>query len=63
MSELYKKMVYEAIAAQRADFSTIDKNRGKEFKIKDAESYVKVVGDMKLWMDKHNLFLICMLIL
>ncbi|MPL83204.1 hypothetical protein SDC9_29471 [bioreactor metagenome] len=47
MLELYKKMISEAIAAQRADVSTVKKNRGKEFKIKDAESYVKVAGDMK----------------
>lgn len=47
MLELYKKMVNEAIAAQRADVSTVKKNRGKEFKVKDAASYVKVAGDMK----------------
>jgi hypothetical protein len=47
MSELYKKMIDEAIAAQRADVETVKKNRGKEFKIKDAESYVKVARNMK----------------
>ena len=47
MTELYKKMVNEAIAAQRADVATVKKNRGKEFKVKDAESYVKVAGAMK----------------
>ena len=40
-------MVDEAMAAQRADVTTIKKNRGSEFKIKDSESYVKVAGNMK----------------
>ncbi|MBZ9571008.1 DUF2193 domain-containing protein [Methanobrevibacter sp. TMH8] len=47
MSEIYKKMVNESIEAQRADVNTVKKNRGKQFKIKDSESYVKVAGDMK----------------
>lgn len=47
MSELYKKMIDESIAAQRADVDAVKKNRGKEFKIKDAENYVNVAKDMK----------------
>lgn len=47
MSELYKKMINEAIAAQKADVETISKNRGGEFKIKDTESYVNVSKNMK----------------
>lgn len=47
MRDLFKKMVDESIAAQRADVDTIKKNRGKEFKIKDAESYAKVASQMK----------------
>lgn len=46
MSELYKKMIKEAMAAQRADVSTIKKNRGTDFKVKDSESYLNVVKDM-----------------
>ena len=47
MKELHEKMVKEAIAAQRADVETIKKNRGKDFKLKDSESYVKVANEMK----------------
>ena len=47
MKELYKKMVSEAIAAQRADVNTVKKNRGKDFKLKDSEAYVKVANEMK----------------
>lgn len=47
MKELYKKMVNEAIAAQKADVDTVKKNRGKDFKLKDTESYVKVANEMK----------------
>ncbi len=47
MSDIYEKMINEAIAAQRADVDTIKKNRGKNFKVKDAESYVKVANQMQ----------------
>ena len=40
-------MVNEAITAQRADVDTIKKNRGKNFKLKDTDSYVKVANEMK----------------
>ena len=46
MSELYEKMVREALAAQRADVDTINKNRGGKFKITDTKAYLDVVNDM-----------------
>ena len=42
MRELFEKMIDESMAAQRADIDTIKKKRGTDFKIKDAEPYVKV---------------------
>ena len=47
MSELYEKMVNEAMAAQKADVETVKNKRGTEFKITDTEAYVNVVKDMK----------------
>ena len=47
MSELYEKMVNEAIMAQKADVETIKKNRGGKFKISDTKAYVDVVDKMK----------------
>jgi hypothetical protein len=47
MSELYEKMVNEAVMAQKADVETIKKNRGGKFKISDTKAYVDVVDDMK----------------
>ena len=46
MSEIYKKMVKEALAAQRADVETVSKNRGGKFKIKDTKPYLDVVNEM-----------------
>ena len=46
MSEIYKKMVTEAMAAQRADVDTIKKNRGGKFKITDTKPYLDVVNEM-----------------
>lgn len=46
MSEIYKKMIDEAMAAQRADVETIKVNRGKDFKIKDTKAYVDVANKM-----------------
>ncbi|MDR2967541.1 MAG: DUF2193 domain-containing protein [Methanobacteriaceae archaeon] len=46
MKELYEKMINEAITAQKADVNTVKKNRGKDFKLKDTESYVKVANNM-----------------
>ncbi len=47
MSEIYEKMVNEAIMAQKADVETIKKNRGEKFKISDTKAYVDVVDGMK----------------
>lgn len=45
MRELFEKMIDESMAAQRADIDTIKKKRGTDFKIKDAEPYVKVASN------------------
>ncbi|MGL6299235.1 MAG: DUF2193 family protein, partial [Methanobacteriaceae archaeon] len=47
MMELYKKMINEAMAAQKADVATIKANRGKDFKIADTKAYVDVANKMK----------------
>ena len=47
MSELYRKIIAEAMAAQRADVETIKKKRGTTFTLADAEPYVKAVRKMK----------------
>jgi len=47
MSELYKKIIAEAMAAQRADVETIKKKRGTAFSLTDAEPYVAAVKKMK----------------
>ncbi|MDO9538666.1 MAG: DUF2193 domain-containing protein [Methanocalculus sp.] len=46
MSELYKKIITEAMAAQRADVETIKKKRGTKFTLADAEPYVNAVKKM-----------------
>lgn len=46
MSEIYEKMVNEAIAAQKADVETIKNNRGGKFKITDTKAYLDVVNKM-----------------
>ena len=47
MSEaVWKKMIKEAIAAQKADIGVIREKRGKDFKITDAEPYVNAVKGM-----------------
>ena len=46
MFEIYKKMVKEAISAQKADLNTIKKNRGKKFKVTDTKAYLDVVNKM-----------------
>jgi hypothetical protein len=46
MSELYRKMIAEAMAAQRADVETIKKKRGTKFTLADAEPYVNAVRKM-----------------
>lgn len=47
MSELYKKMINEAIMAQKADVNTIKKYRGQNFKIEHTKSYVDVANRME----------------
>ena len=47
MSELYKKMVNEAMAAQHADVGMIKKKRGQAFVIEDAKAYLDAVKMMK----------------
>lgn len=46
MMEIYKKMVKEAMSAQRADLNAIKKNRGKKFKVTDTKAYLDVVNEM-----------------
>ena len=47
MSELYRKMVEEAMAAQRADVETVKRKRGQSFEVEDAKAYLDVVNKMK----------------
>lgn len=47
MTELYKKMVDEAISAQRADVETVKRKRGQSFVIEDTRAYLEVVNEMK----------------
>jgi hypothetical protein len=46
MSEIYKKMVQEAMAAQRADVSVLKEKRGTTFKLSDAKPYLDAVEKM-----------------
>ena len=47
MKELYKKMIDEAMAAQRADVETVKKKRGEAFVIDDAKAYLNAAKKMK----------------
>ncbi len=47
MSELYEKMINEAIMAQKADVETVKKYRGQDFKIEHTKSYVDVANNME----------------
>jgi hypothetical protein len=47
MSELYEKMINEAIAAQKADVNTVKKYRGHEFKMEHTKAYVDVANKME----------------
>ncbi|AUB55849.1 hypothetical protein BK007_07440 [Methanobacterium subterraneum] len=47
MAELYKKMVQEAMMAQKADVETIKNKRGTQFRIKDTKAYLDVVEKME----------------
>jgi len=46
MSELYRKIIAEAMGVQRADVETIKKKRGSECVLTDAEAYVEAVKKM-----------------
>ncbi|HWQ63850.1 MAG TPA: DUF2193 domain-containing protein [Methanospirillum sp.] len=47
MKELYEKMIREAMAAQRADVSTVQKKRGTLFSMSDAKPYLDAVSGME----------------
>jgi len=47
MSELYRKMVEEAMMAQRADVEAVKRKRGQSFVIEDTKAYLDVVNKMK----------------
>lgn len=47
MSELYEKMINEAMMAQKADVNTVKKYRGQNFKIEHTKSYVDVANKME----------------
>jgi len=47
MSELYRKMVEEAMMAQRADVETVKRKRGQSFVIEDTKAYLDVVNKMR----------------
>jgi hypothetical protein len=47
MAELYKKMIDEAMATQRADVGMVKKKRGQAFVIDDAKAYLDAVNQMK----------------
>ena len=47
MSELYRKMIDEAMMAQHADVNTVSKKRGQSFVIDDTKAYLDVVNKMK----------------
>ena len=44
---LYKKIIDEAMGAQRADLSVLQKKRGQKFEVKDGRPYVDAVNKMK----------------
>ena len=47
MSELYEKIVNEALAAQKADVNTVKKYRGQDFKMEHTKAYVDVANKME----------------
>jgi hypothetical protein len=46
MQEIIKKMIAEAMTAQRADVNQIKKKRGQAFVIDDTKAYVDAVKGM-----------------
>ena len=51
---VYKKMIREAIAAQKADVEVIKKKRGTKFKLADVKPYVDVANKMKAEGDQSQ---------
>jgi hypothetical protein len=49
---LFKKMINEAMAAQRADVDMVKKKRGQAFRIDDAKAYLDAVKKMKVAGDQ-----------
>ncbi len=47
MSELYRKIISEALSAQHADVETVKKKRGTSFLVLDTRAYLDVVNKMK----------------
>ena len=47
MSELYEKMINEAMMAQKADVNTVSKYRGQDFKMEHTKAYVDVANKME----------------
>ncbi|NYT02053.1 MAG: DUF2193 domain-containing protein [Methanosarcinales archaeon] len=47
MSDLYRKMIDEAMMAQHADVEAVKKKRGQNFVIDDTSAYLNVVNKMK----------------
>ena len=43
MTDLYRKMIDEAMMAQRADVGMVKKKRGQNFVIEDARAYLDAV--------------------
>ena len=47
MSELYRKIINEALMAQHADVETVKRKRGQSFTVEDTRAYLDVVNKMK----------------
>ncbi|MCK9150608.1 DUF2193 domain-containing protein [Methanobacterium alcaliphilum] len=54
MSEIYEKMVKEAVSAQKADVNTIKNKRGSNFRIEDTKPYLDVVKNMEAIGDQSK---------
>ena len=51
---LYKKIIDEAMGAQRADLSVLQKKRGQKFEVKDGRPYVDAVNKMSAGKDQSE---------
>jgi len=54
MEKIYKKMIDEAMGAQRADVNIIKQKRGGQFKVTDGQGYVDAVNKMKAEGDQSK---------